>query len=61
MNDLLLEALLAYAATCARGPDGLPTPAAQEDMRRIAALADDPEAMQELAETAKADGQGRGE
>lgn len=47
-NLLLLQTLTAYAAEAPRDEEGNLTPQAQEGLRRIAALADDPEAMAEL-------------
>jgi hypothetical protein len=54
-NALLLDALLAHAATAERNPDGTLTEEAKADLHRIAALAEDPEAVAEIQK--QADGQ----
>jgi hypothetical protein len=54
-NALLLDAMLAHAATAERNPDGTLTEQARADLHRIAALAEDPEVVAELEK--RADGQ----
>jgi hypothetical protein len=51
-NALLLDAMLAHAAEAECNPDGTLTEEAKADLRRIAALAKDPEAMAELQKRA---------
>jgi hypothetical protein len=47
-NALLLDAMLAHAATAERNPDGTLTEEAKADLHRIAALAKDPEVVAEM-------------
>jgi hypothetical protein len=56
-NALLLDAMLAHAATAERNPDGTLTEEAKADLRRIAALAGDPEAVEELGKQADPEAQ----
>jgi hypothetical protein len=51
-NALLLDAMLAYAATAERGPDGTLTEEAKADLHKIAALAKDREVVAEIQKQA---------